>query len=134
MCNRVLFSCWYARGSSFEAGASQGLLSLLVLHKFPTLKFYHGNQTKQAVSEMKTFKTKIAAVVASWISDRHSLSYFRSRNHSVATVCFNSNRPTIWVEKSKIGFQDGGYGGHFGFPIDMILAFFSSTCQPVVTL
>ena len=43
-------------GSSFPAGAQQGLLSpadvqqgllsLLVLYKFPTLKFCHGNRTK----------------------------------------------------------------------------------------
>ena len=26
--------------------------------------------------------------------------------------------------RSKIGFQDGGYGGHFGFPISKILAIF----------
>ena len=26
--------------------------------------------------------------------------------------------------RSKIGFQDGGYGGHIGFPIGMILAIF----------
>ena len=51
-------------------------------------------------------------------------SYFRSRGHPVVTVCFNSNRPTVFVEKSKIGFQDGGYGSHFEFPISMILAIF----------
>ena len=39
-------------------------------------------------------------------------------------MCFNSNCPAVWVEKSKIGFQDGGYGGHVGFPIGMILAIF----------
>ena len=44
--------------------------------------------------------------------------------HPIATVCFNSKRPTVWEEKSKIGFQDGGYGNHFGFPICMILAVF----------
>ena len=38
--------------------------------------------------------------------------------------CFNSNLPTVWEETSKIGFQGGGYGGHFGFPIGMILAIF----------
>ena len=43
-------------------------------------------------------------------------SYFPSRGHPVATVCFDSNRPTVWVEKSKTGFQDGGCG--------MILAIF----------
>ena len=30
----------------------------------------------------------------------------------------------VWEEKSKNDFQDGSYGGHFGFPISMILAFF----------
>ena len=52
---QVFFPCCCAKGSSFPAGASQGILSagslqglvpLLVLHKFPTLKFCHGNQTK----------------------------------------------------------------------------------------
>ena len=60
VCNRV-----YARGSSLPDGVSQGTLSLLVihrifslllLHKFPTLRFYHGNQTK-AIS-VKTLKTR----------------------------------------------------------------------------
>ena len=50
--------------------------------------------------------------------------YFRSKGHPVATMCFNSNRPTVWEETSKIGFQDGGNGGHFGFPIGIILALF----------
>ena len=44
--------------------------------------------------------------------------------HPVATVCFNSNRPRVLVEKSKTDFEDGSYGGHFGFPISMILAIF----------
>ena len=48
---------------SFPHRDSQGLPSLLVLHKFPILKFYHDNQIKQAVSE-KIFKNKIAAVIA----------------------------------------------------------------------
>ena len=67
---------------------------------------------------------RIIATVASWISDWHSHSYFRFRGHSVATVCFKSNRPTIWEEKSKLGFQEGGLGSHFGFPIGMTLAIF----------
>ena len=71
----------------------------------------------------------------SWISDRHSLSYFWCRGHPVATLCFNLNHPRVWVEKSKTGFQDGGYGGHFGFPIGMILAIFiyMSTCCCIVS-
>ena len=59
-----------------------------------------------------------------------SLSYFRSRGHPVATVCFNSNSPMVW-EKSNIGFQDGSYGSHFGFPIGMILAIFHLHCYIV---
>ena len=39
-------------------------------------------------------------------------------------MCFNSNHATFWVEKSKTGFQDGGYGGQFGFPNSMVLAIF----------
>ena len=35
-------------------------------------------------------------------------------------------------ELIKIGFQDGGYGGHFGFLIGMILAIFH--LQPIATL
>ena len=79
VCNRVFFPCWCATGYSFPAGVQQGLLFLLVckriffpcccftghffpagdshsllslrvLHKFPTLKVYHGNQTKQELS------------------------------------------------------------------------------------
>ena len=48
--NRVFFPSGvqqdlFLHGSSVPAGDSQGLLSLLVLHKFPTLKFYYVNQT-----------------------------------------------------------------------------------------
>ena len=57
-----------------------------------------------------------------WISDWLYFSYFRSRG--CYSVSFNSNRPKVWEEKSKIVFQDGGYGGHFGLPIGMILAIF----------
>ena len=45
--HRVFFLCWHFTGSSFPAGASFGILSLLVLHKFPTLKFCHGIRTKR---------------------------------------------------------------------------------------
>ena len=72
----------------------------------------------QAVSE-KTFKNKMAAVVA--ISDRHNLTYFKSRSHLVDTASFNSNHPMVWDDKLKIGFQDGGCGSHLGFLIGKIL-------------
>ena len=55
----------------------------------------------------------------SWISNWYNFSYFRSKGHSLFcySVSFNSNRPTVWEEKPYIGFQDGGYGGHFEFPM-----------------
>ena len=53
---------------------------------------------------------------------RHKYSYFRPRGHPVARVYFNSNQPMVWVEKSKIGFQYGSYGDHFGFPVGKTLA------------
>ena len=87
-----------------------------MLHKFLALKFYHGNQTKQAVSEVKTFKNKMAAVVA--------ILFFS---------VFQLASPNSLGEVKNC-FQDGRYGGHFGFSIGMILAFFSSTHQPVATL
>ena len=51
-------------------------------------------------------------------------------------VSFNLNRPTVREEKSKICFQDGGHGSHFGFPISAILAFFiyMSTCCHIVNV
>ena len=50
----------------------------------------------------------------------YSKAIYSARGHPVAIVYFNSNRPTVWVEKSKIGFNSG----HFEFPIGMILAIF----------
>ena len=44
---------------------------------------------------------------------------------------FNSNHSTVWVEKSKIGFQDGGYGDHFGFPIQNGFIYTSACCNIV---
>ena len=46
MQHRVFFPCWCAKGSSFPSGAELGVLSLLVLHKFPTCD---GNQNKRAM-------------------------------------------------------------------------------------
>ena len=37
----------------------------------------------------------------------------------------------VQEDKSKIHFQDGGCGGHFEFPINMILAIFISAEQPL---
>ena len=37
---------------------------------------------------------------------------------------FQLNRPKVKEEKLKFGFQDGGYGGHFGIAVSIILATF----------
>ena len=110
VCKSIFFPFWCFTGYSFSADDSHGLLSLLVLHKFPNLKFYLATKQNKRFQDSDIYKTR-------W----HSLSYFRSRGHPAATVCFNSNRQMVWVEKSKIDLQDGGYGGHFWFPIGMIL-------------
>ena len=151
VCNNVFFSCWYAKGSSFIAGASQGALSLLVihrvfcsfpagdsqglfslLHKFPTLKFYHGNQTKQAVSELKTFKNQDDGCGGHLGFLGHSLSYFRSRGHPVTTVCFNSNQ--FGWRSQKLVFKMAATGRPFWICNWHDFSYFSSTRQPAATL
>ena len=48
--------------------------------------------------------------------------------------CFLASLESIGLsvqeKKQKIDFQDGGHGGHLGFPIGMILAYFRSTGHP----
>ena len=123
----------------------------------------------QAVSEKMTLKTSCRLWWPSCISDRHSLSYFRSRDHPVATVListqiapwfrrisqklvildiwsakfyilliyksfcccnisFNSNRKMVCsgADVKEFFFQHGECGGHFGFPINTILAIYIS--------
>ena len=58
-----------------------------------------------------------------WIFNRHDFSYFSSTCQPLATLCFNFIR-LVFCEMSKTDFQDGGCGGHLGFPIDMVLAHF----------
>ena len=74
----------------------------------------------QAVSE-KTFKNNMAAVMASWISDQHNLSYFRSRGHLVATVKFSTQISRWFWRMSKTGFQDDSCGSHLKFLISKVL-------------
>ena len=116
--NRVFFPCGCATVSSFPAGAQQGILLLLVCNRvFFSCRYARGSAFPAGASELSYFlilpwqpnKTSSfrEAVVPFCISNRHSLSYFRSRGHPVATVCFNSNCLTVW-EKSKIGFLDDG--------------------------
>ena len=46
---------------------------------------------------------------------------------------FQLKSPKELEGEVKNWFQGGGYSGHFGFQISMILAIFSSTCEPVVS-
>ena len=43
---------------------------------------------------------------------------------------FQVNWPFISAEVKNRFFEDGGHGGHLGFPIGMILATFLSTSHP----
>ena len=53
---------------------------------------------------MQHFSNPVTVAVMAILDFQSALSYFRSRGHPVATMCFNSNRPVVWV-KSKIGFS-----------------------------
>ena len=119
------FPAGVQRGLLFPAGNQDGLLSLLVFHgccyftNFLLEVFTIASKQNKRFQRKRHLKTRWRLWWPSWISDRHSLSYFQSRGHPVASVSFNSNGPMVW-EKSKIRFQDDGYGGHFRFPIGMI--------------
>ena len=60
----------------------------------------------------------------SWISDRHNFSYFWSTSPRCFLVSLESIGLSVQEKKRKIDFQDGGHGGHVGFPIGTILAIF----------
>ena len=59
----------------------------------------------------------------SWISDRHDFSYFLSTPR-----CFLASLESIGLsvqeKKRKIAFQDGGHGGHLGFPSTILSIFY----------
>ena len=58
--------------------------------------------------EGKNRFSRWSAWLQSWISDQNNFS----------------NGLSVQEKKRKIDFQDGHHGGHFGFPIRMILAIF----------
>ena len=58
------------------------------------------------------WQSGLQGMVKNTFSDQHNFSYFQI------------------AQLSKIGFQNGSYGGHFGFPICIIFAILS-TRQPV---
>ena len=45
---------------------------------------------------------------------------------------FQVNGPFISGKEEKIDFQDGGHGGHLGFPILTILAIFDLQVTPML--
>ena len=61
----------------------------------------------------------------SWISDQQDFSFFFIYK---SPQCFLESLVSIGLsveeKKRKIDFQDGGHGGHLGFPIGTILAIF----------
>ena len=73
-------------------------------------------------------KNRFSRWLPSWISDRHDLSYFWSTSR-----CFLASLESIGLsvqeKKRKLDFQDGG---HFGFPIGMILAIFDLQVTPML--
>ena len=58
-------------------------------------------------------------------SDWNDFSYFLSTSHP------NAIRLSVREKKRKIDFQDGGHGGHLGFPIGMILTIFNLQVTPM---
>ena len=66
----------------------------------------------------------------SWISDRQDFSYFWSTSHPDASL--ESTGLSVQEKKRKIDFQDGGNGGHLGFPIGTILAIFDLQVTPML--
>ena len=53
-----------------------------------------------------------------------TISYFSIYRSSCSFSTFQPKLPNGLQEVKKNAFQDGVYGGHFGFPIDMILVIF----------
>ena len=71
-------------------------------------------------------KNRFSRWLPAWISDRHEFSYFFIYK---SPWCFLATLESIGLlvqeKKRKIDFQDGGHGGHLGFPIGTILAIFN---------
>ena len=77
---------------------------LVLLHLLVGILLYH----KYRLNWQSGFR----GMVKNTFSDQHNFSYFQI------------------AQLSKIGFQNGSDGDHFGFPIGIILAILP-TCQPV---
>ena len=60
----------------------------------------------------------------SWFYDRYDFSYFDLLSPRCFLPSLESTGLSVQEKKRKIDFQDGGHGGHLGFPIGTILAIF----------
>ena len=67
------------------------------------------------------------------IFDQKDFSYFDLQVPRYFLLSFESIGLSVHKKKFKIDFQDGGYGGHLGFPIRMILAIFLSASHPDIS-
>ena len=82
---------------------------------------------QQCIFLAQPFLGRRASRYAAFCSNFCTCSFYNIALFERSSCCysvFQLNRPTVWVENSKIDFQDGSYCSHFGFPIGMILAIF----------
>ena len=85
--------------------------------------FGSGEEAKNRFSRWRPWRP-------SWISDRHDFTYFDLQVTPMLPNKFGVSWPSVQEKKRKIDFQDGGHGGHLGFPIGTILAIFLFTSHP----
>ena len=67
----------------------------------------------------------------SWISDRHDFSFFMYKSPQCSPLSLESIGLLVQEKKRRIDFQDGG---HFGFPIETILAISVLQVTPMLPL
>ena len=76
---------------------------------------------------------EIPATVAIFDFRRNDFSYMWSTSRPDSSYhIFKSTGLSVQNKKFKIGFQDGGCGGHLGFPIETILAIFDLQIAPTL--
>ena len=107
------------------------ILAIFDLHATPMLPSKFGdNWPFGSGEEAKNRFSRWLPWQPSWISDRNIFSYFSSTPR-----CFLASLESIGLlvqEMRKIDFQDGGHGGHLGFPIGKILAIFDLQVTPML--
>ena len=93
-------------------------VTLVLPSKFGVnLPFGSGEEAKNRFSRWLPWRP-------SWISHRHSFSYFWSISHPNASYQVWSQLALRFRSRSEKYFQDGSHDGHLGLPIGRILAIF----------